>query len=313
MKGYKSIQLCFLLLVLNLLLLPTLAAGQARIGVIMSGNIPYYTAIHQAFVDTLSSQFAEGEPVEIILQRPFPDSIARSNAARKLIAFDVDVIVTYGSPATLAVVEEKSNIPIVYAGVYDPENTPITGKNITGCGYKVPISSLLRYIKRLRKVDTISAVFSSIDEDSVRQKDELEKLTGKQNITLEKVNIRSRDDIEKLKGLTEDDAIFLTGSSLVHLWIDEILKVAKKDKNPVTDIFPDSTETGVLMTLYHPPKEQGVKAAERVSRILNGEHPKDIASDVNRNTELVFNLIEANKIGIKFPIQLIVEATRVIK
>ncbi len=313
MKGYKIHWLGFLLLLPFLLIFSTMSAEGRQIGVIMTGDIPYYKEMHQAFAESLNSLVPEGEKIEIILQRPFPDSIAWSNAARKLIAFDVDVIVTYGSPATLAVMEEKSGIPVVYAGVYDPERTEIGGKNITGCGYKVPLSSLLRYLRRLGGIDKVSVVFSGIEEDSVRQKDELERLAGKQNITLEEINVRSRNDIKRLEGLTEDDAVFITGSSLAHLWINDILTATAKDKDPVADVFPDPDETGVLMTLYHPPKDQGVKAAEMVSRILGGEHPENIASGVHRETELVFNLIEANKIGIKLPIQLIVEATRVIK
>ena len=59
-----------------------------RIGVIMTGDIPYYGAMHQTFVAELDRKFAGVENIEIILQRPFPDPIAWSNAARKLIAFD---------------------------------------------------------------------------------------------------------------------------------------------------------------------------------------------------------------------------------
>jgi ABC-type uncharacterized transport system substrate-binding protein len=313
LKGYKNIRSGFQLLVFLILFFPVPSAGQTRIGVVMSGNIPYYAAMHQAFVDSLNARVANAKDIEIILQMPFPDPIAWSNAARKLIAFDVDVIVTYGSPATLAVVEEQSKIPVVYAGVYDPENAPVAGSNITGCGYKVPLSSLLRYMKRLRKVDALNVVFAGIEEDSVRQKNELEKLVRKQDITLRKINIRSRDDIGKLRELSGDDAVFVTGSALVHLWLDDILKAARKTKDPVADIFPDLTKAGVLMTLYHPPGEQGKMAAEMVFRILNGEQPKDIALDVHRDTELVFNLIEAGNMGIYFPIQLLVEATRVIK
>ncbi len=313
MKGYADIRSAFLLLVFLMLFSPAPAAGQTRIGVIMSGNIPYYAAMHQTFVDTLKARLSNGKDVEIILQRPFPDPIAWSNAARKLIAFDVDLIVTYGSPATLAVVEEKSEIPVVYAGVYDPENILISGRYITGCGYRVPLSSLLRYMKHLRKIKTLGVVYAGIEEDSVRQKDELEKLARKQGITLKKINIRSRDDIGKLARLSEEDAVFITGSALAHLWLDDIVEAAGNDKDPVADIFPDPRGTGVLMTLYHPPAEQGEKAAEMVSRILGGEQPKDIASDVHRDTELVFNLVEADRMGITFPIQLLVEATRVVR
>ena len=286
--------------------------AEKKIGVIMTGDIPYYTAIHQAFVAELNRKFAGTEKIEIILQRPFPNSISWSNAARKLIAFDVDLIVTYGSPSTEAAIFEKSRIPIVYAGIYEPEHAPVKSRNATGCGFKVPLSSILRYFKRLKTIDSIAILFSSIEEDSVRQFETMQSLAAQQNIKTEKIDIRSRTDIEKLKAVTSD-AVFLTGSSLAHIWLEDIITLLEKERIPVADILPDVTEAGVLMTLYQPSASQGVLAAEMAWQILLGAKPSDIAVYTFRDTELVFNKIEARNLGISFPIQLLIEATRIIE
>ena len=139
--------------------------AEKRIGVIMTGDIPFYRAIHETFVAELngwSAAAGKSEKIEIILQRPFPNSISWSNAARKLIAFDVDLIVTYGSPAALAVIHEKTNIPLVYAGFYEPdEQQASSARNVTGCGFRVPLSSILRYFKRVKNINTLGVVFKS--------------------------------------------------------------------------------------------------------------------------------------------------------
>ena len=64
--------------------------AEKRIGVIMTGDIPYYVAMHETFVTELNRRIGGSEKIEIILQRPFPNPISWSNAARKLIAFNVD-------------------------------------------------------------------------------------------------------------------------------------------------------------------------------------------------------------------------------
>jgi ABC-type uncharacterized transport system substrate-binding protein len=311
----KTIQVLASRLLLALLFLFAAAQpcrAEQRIGVIMTGDIPYYGAMHEAFVAELKKKGPQFADMEIILQRPFPDSISWSNAARKLIAVDVDLIVAYGLPATRAVINEKTRIPLVYTGVYDPETAALSGKNVTGCGFKVPLSSLLRYFRRLKEINSISIIYSTIEEDSLRQFDELQLLASAQNIAIQKIDIRSRDDVEKM-GASGEDAVFVTGSSLAHLWLDDILSLARKKQNPVADIFPDPEEDGILMTLYQPPHEQGEMAADMASRILLGEAPQTIPSYVFRDTELVFNLVEAKDIGITFPVQLVIEATRVIK
>ena len=291
---------------------PDLQAAGKRIGVIMTGDIPYYGAIHEKFLSELNQRIGGAGEFEIILQRPFPDRRSWSNAARKLVAFDVDLIVTYGAPATHAVIHEKSRIPLVYAGFYEPERAAVNAKNVTGCGFKVPLSSILRYFKRLKTINSLGIIFSSIEEDSVRQYESIRLLTTQQNITTEKIDIRSRQDLDMLK-TKKPDVIFITGSSLAHLWLDEIISTLDEKSIPVADIFPDENETGVLMTLYQPAQAQGEMAAEMAWRILSGTKPSDIIPETMRDTELVFNLLAAKQLGINFPIQLLIEATRVIE
>lgn len=290
------------------------AHGQAekRIGVIMTGDIPYYRGMHEAFIAEINKRPAGSEKIEIILQRPFADVISWSNAARKLIAFDVDLIVAYGAPATQAVIQEKSRIPLVYAGLYDPEHAALTGKNLTGCGFKVPLSSIIRYFRSIKTVNTIGIVFSSIEEDSIRQYEAMKGLAEQQNLKTEKIDIRARADLDKLK-TKKTDAVFITGSAIAHLWLDDILAILKSARVPAADIMPDTSEAGLLMTLFQPSKAQGQMAAEMVWRILHGEKPDNISAHTFRDTELVFNQVEARHLGITFPIQLLMEATRVVQ
>ena len=311
MNTLRLVQRILLTLLFVLALAPDLQA-QKRIGVIMTGDVPYYGAMHDAFVAELNRRIAGEEKIEIILQRPFPDPIAWSNAARKLIAFDVDLIVTYGSPAALAVIHEKTRIPLVYAGLYEPDQAELSGENVAGCGFKVPLSSIVRYFKRLKTVNTLGIVCSSIEEDSMRQYATMKEIAEQQNMKVEKIDIRGRADLDGLK-TKNPDAVFITGSSLAHLWLDDIMAILRREKIPTADIFPDFAEAGVLMTLFQPPHQQGQLAAEMAAQILLGKKPANIMAYTFRDTELVFNLVEARHFGIIFPIELLIEATKVIE
>lgn len=292
---------------------PGISAGKVLIGVIMTANISYYDTMHQAFVANLQKTLPPGEEVQFILQRPFPDPIAWSNAARKLIAVEVDLIVSYGAPATHSVLFEKSKIPVVYAGVYEPEAAEIKSQYVTGCGYRVPLSSLLRYFKRIKDVNKLLAVYSSTEEDSVRQMNELASLAKEQKIELTWVDIRSQGDVKKLKKVGRGDAVYITGSSLAHTWMEDILFLLDEKKVPAVDIFPDPIEMGLLITLFHPPELQGEAAAKMALKIIGGEKAENITPQLLRETELVLNLVKARALDITLPLQLMVEATRVIK
>jgi len=285
--------------------------AEKQVGVIMSGDIPYYEAIHESLAAELSKSFPD-EKIDIILQKPFPNPISWSNAARKLIAFDVDLIVTYGLAATDAVIHENTHIPLVYAGIYDPDLATLSGKNVTGCGFKVPISSIIRYLKGITSLKNLGIICSNIEEGSIQQYNSIKDIANDQQIKTRKIVLLTRNDLVRMN--TKDlDAVFITSSSIAHLWLDNILSVLKKEKIPTADILPDENESGVLITLFHPPRLQGQKVAEMVTQIFRGTPPGKIAPHISRDTELTLNLVEAKYLDITFPIQLLISATKVIE
>jgi ABC-type uncharacterized transport system substrate-binding protein len=140
----------------------------------------------------------------------------------------------------------------------------------------------------------------------------MKELAAQQDIKTTGIDILSRPDLDKLKAI-KPDAVFITGSSLAHLWLKDILSILEKEPIPAADIFPDDSGSGVLMALYQPSHSQGEMAAAIAARILRGEDPDNISPHTFRDTELVFNLVAARHLGIAFPIHLMIEATRVIQ
>jgi putative ABC transport system substrate-binding protein len=112
-----------------------------RIGVLMPGdeNYPlakaYLSALTQALADL---GWADGRNVRMDL-RWFGDNINRARAlAQELVGSQPDIIVSSGTPATVALQRETRTIPIVFAGVADPVASGIVARldrpngNITG-------------------------------------------------------------------------------------------------------------------------------------------------------------------------------------
>ncbi len=303
-----------LLLFLLLLLLPGKpACGATTVGVLMTGNSPYYNAMHDAFVAALTNRLPAGSTVKFLVQRPFPDPLAMANAARKLAAAEADIIVTYGSPATIAVLHERTGIRQVYAGVYDPEGIDLQGKNITGCGYRIPLSSLLRYLKSWRPLASLAVLYSSLEEDTVRQSRELAEIAGRQQITVHAFDVRSPRELPGPAVRTGADACFITGSAVIASGLDGLLAALTERKTPSASLLPDTAELGVTITLFQNPAAQGEKAAELAAHLLAGSSPEKMKPVVLSDNELEFNQREAQRMGLAIPITLISEATRVIK
>lgn len=298
-----------IVLVLFALSFPAYAADKT-IGVIVTGNIPYYKEILKAFSETLPSEgFGPGK-AEIIQQTPTPEAMSWVNAARKLIAVGADVIVSFGAPATLAVTSETSDIPVVFAGVYDPQAMGLAKKNATGMSSKVPVSTLIKNLKSLSDFTKLGIVYSSDEKDTVLQANDVKNLEGSMGFTSTRFNIKKSDDIAKIASV---DALFLTtGCAAMHC-VTNILASARKSKIPTATTIGGAENSGVILTISADPQEQGKAAARIVGKVLKGASPSSIPVEQPKKIEMILNLKEATAMGLKVPIDLLTSATRVIK
>jgi putative ABC transport system substrate-binding protein len=284
------------------------SAADKTIGVIMTGNIPYYKEMHRAFTDGLAAEGVGN--VEIVLQTPTPEVMSWVNASRKLIAIGADLIVTYGAPATLTVMRETSEIPIVFAGVYDPESLGIMGKNATGISSKVPVASLVKNLRSISNFASLGVVYSESEKDTVLQANDVKKFEATFGYKSTLFSVKKSDDIARI---TNVDALFLTtGCAAMHC-VNNIIGVARKAKIPTGTSIGGGESSGIILTLSANPQEQGKEAARIAAKLIKGAKPSSIPLELPRKIDLIVNLKEATDMGLKIPFDLLTTATRVIK
>ncbi len=303
----------WILMVLLILWASASGAADKTVGVIMSGNLGYYQEVQKAFAGAIAKEGFDFRKVDTLLQMPSPDVLSWTNSARKLTVAEVNVMVTYGAPAALAAIKETKSIPVVYAAVYDPSAIGVTARNITGISCKVPLTSLLRYLRKLTPFSKVAVVYNESEPDSVRQAEELSQLESQYGYQSVRMPVRKSDDARRLVFSGRADAVFVTMSAAANEALDSIVKSAHAAKIPTISQTGGTGEKGVILSLAPSPVEQGEAAGRIAARLLRGENPASIPPEVPKLVELVLNLKEANALGIKVPMDLITDATRVIK
>jgi putative ABC transport system substrate-binding protein len=288
-------------------------AGDKTVGVVMAGNIGYYQELHRAFANGLIKEGFDRRKVDTLLQMPAPDPLSWTNAVRKLVVADVNVLVTYGGATTALALRETKSIPIIYAGVYDPAGIGVAARNTTGISSKVPLTSLIKYAKKLANITKIAVVYNELEPDSVKQVEELTALENQYGFQTVKMSVKRIDEARALVFAGKADAVLISVSATVNEALADIVKTAHGSKIPTLSQTGSSGEKGVILTLAPSPVEQGEAAARITARVLNGENPASIAPEMPKLIELVLNLKEAMAIGLKPPVELISDATKVIK
>jgi putative ABC transport system substrate-binding protein len=125
--------------------------------------------------------------------------------------------------------------------------------------------------------------------------------------------VKKPEDAKKLVLAGKADLVLISVSAVANEAIDAIIKTAEAAKIPAISQFSDTAEKGVVLSLAPSPAEQGEAAGKLVARILRGEKPASVPAEVPKLVELIVNLKEAGAMGIKVPIDLISDATKVIK
>jgi putative ABC transport system substrate-binding protein len=202
--------------------------------------------------------------------------------AAEFVRLNVDVIVTYGTPAVAATKQATAVIPIVFAVAGDPigsglvASLPRPGGNVTGLS--------------LQKTD----------------------VADKRLATFE---IRRAEDIaptfEALKGRA--DALYVCGDPLVDSNRVRIITLALGARLPSISDFPEYVEAGGLMSYGPNFADLFRRAAGYVDKILLGAKPGDLPLEQPTKFDLVINLITAKALGLDVSPTLLARTDKVIE
>jgi len=204
-------------------------------------------------------------------------------------------------------------VPVIYAGVYAPEAIGAAARNMTGMSSKVPLTSLLKYAKKVAPFTRLAVVYSDLEPDAIKQVEELAALEAQYGFQTVKMAVKRVDEAKALSFTGKADAVLITTSAVANEALESIVKAAHAAKIPTLSQMGGAGDRGVVLTLAPSATEQGEVAARMVAKVLSGESPASIPAEVPKLIELVLNLREANALGLRPPVDLMTDATRVIK
>jgi len=244
--------------------------------------------------------------------------------AAEFVRLKVDVIVTTGTPATLAAKQATSVIPIVFAATGDPVGTGLVaslarpGGNVTGLSLQ-QVETVGKRLELLREVIPSLgrlALLANVDNPpAVLDMGEVQataRTLGVEVITLE---IRRGEDIapafEALKGRAE--ALYVLVDPLVATHRIRINTLVLAARLPTMHTQRESVELGGLMSYGANFPDLFRRAADLVDKILRGAKPADIPVEQPTRFDLIINLTTAKALGLEIPPTVLARADEVIE
>jgi putative ABC transport system substrate-binding protein len=243
--------------------------------------------------------------------------------AAELVRLNVDVLVTFTTPAVKATKQATKSIPIVMANVGDPiaagfvASLARPGGNITGLtnlssalgGKRLEL--LKEVIPKLSRV----AVFWHPDAHAPSLR-ELENDARGLRVELSPAIVRSSADFEsafQAAAKARAEGLITLPNSLLVDFRKQITELAVKNRLPA--IYPNReiVLAGGLMAYGPDINDNYRRAAILVDKILKGTKPADLPVEQPKKFEFVINLKTAKQIGVTIPPNVLARADRVIR
>jgi putative ABC transport system substrate-binding protein len=299
-----------------------------RIGVLMqyAENDPMAKSLVSAFTQALADLgWTNGRNVRMDLRWASGDINRMRALAPELVGLQPDIIVTGGTPETIAVQRETRTIPIVFAGASDPVASGIVpglnqpGGNITGFAtfeaslggkWLELLSEIAPGLKRVAIMfnpDTapVSAHMPSFD-------------TAARSLKVEQIMAPVHSDVEietaiMALGHEPGGGLVLMPGAFMTVHRAPIILAAARNNVPAVYYFSYFARDGGLLSYGVDLVDIQRRAASYVDRILRGEKPGDLPVQLPTKFEMIVNRKTAKALGLAVPPSILLRADEVIE
>ena len=243
----------------------------------------------------------------------------------ELLAAKVDVIVTAGTPASLAVKKATMTVPLVMVAVGDPVGTGLVpslahpGGNLTGLSSIAPdlegkrLELLREVVPGLSRVDFFFNSRNPFHAVSMRQANVAAQALG---IKLRARDARTTDQLSAaFDAILKDrpDALLILADRVFLHNRKRIVDFANQQRLPNINAYRELVEVGGLMSYGPSYEDMHRRAAIYVDKILKGEKPGDLPVEQPTKFTLVVNIKAAKALGLTMPTSVVLRADKVIE
>jgi len=243
----------------------------------------------------------------------------------ELLAAQVDVLVTAGTPATLAVKKATTAVPLVMIAVGDPVGTGIVpslsqpGGNITGVT-SIAAEMEGKRLELLREVvpgaSHIAVLWNAANPIQVIQEKQVQASAAVLKMRVLSLPVRTKEEIEEALatiGRERPNALLVLADRLLLHHRVRLMDFATQQRLPGVHAYRELVQAGGLMSYGPSYEDMHRRAAYFVDRILKGATPSELPIERPAKFDLVVNLKTARALGLTIADSVLLRATEVIR
>jgi putative ABC transport system substrate-binding protein len=299
-------------------------SGQWRIGYLSNFSGP--TEYAKSFVQGLSELgYIEGKSLTLKYRFATGRSERLADLAADLVREGVDLIVTEGTPSTLAAMHATTTIPIVFGSVQDPIEKGIVaslahpGGNVTGnaliADHSKPLELLKRAVPGVTEVVFIYDPATRPGDYGQAKLRELQNDARTVGMVVNAIALSDPDGTDQVFAAlpTSTDAVLLENSVINLLARERLCTLATQRRLPSVGTLAEFAEAGCLISYGENLADNYRRAASYVDKIFKGSKPANLPVQQAVTFRLSINLRTAKQLNLTVPELVLVGADKIIE
>lgn len=286
------------------------SSGKIKVGVIQLIENGAFNDMKDGFIEELRAKGYTEDKCDIVVKSAQGDTATLNTICQEMVDSKMDLVATIATPATQAMVNMDSDIPVVFISVSAPIAAGVTSsmekpdKNATGTSNAIPVSDIFNLSDSLTPGNkTYGLIYNTGEVNSVNTvKDAKSYLDGKGLKYVEAVVTNSSEIQQAAESLVGSvDAIFVPNDSVVQSGMAQITEITRKNKIPVYACSATTVQSGAFATVAMNDKQIGSQSADMAVEILGGKKVADVPSVVVPASGTVINQNTMEALGVTIP------------
>jgi putative ABC transport system substrate-binding protein len=245
--------------------------------------------------------------------------------AAELVRLNIDVLVTEGTPASLAAKQATRLVPVIMVYVGDPVASGLVsslgrpGGNITGVSMNANeiVRKDIELLKELAPgLSRVAVWMDSTNPSHLPAFAAMEATADRLKVRLQRVEIRTATDLDGGFAATlrqRAEAVAVYPLSTMPVDIKRIAEFAIKNRLPTVTNTAAYIKEGLLAGYGPNVPDQYHRAAIYIDRVLKGAQPAELPVEQPTKLDLVINGRTAKALGLALPQSILLRAVEVVE
>ncbi|MEL1134469.1 ABC transporter substrate-binding protein [Desulfitobacterium sp. THU1] len=296
------------------------SADAIQVGLVQLADNGAFTDMREGFSTKMRELGYTEEQMIIDYKNANGDTATLNSIMQTMVDEKKDMIVTIGTPATQAIVNMNSGIPVFYISVSNPVgakvitdmNTP--DKNATGTSNAIPVSEMFKLADQLTpNRQTYGLIYNTGEINAVTTIENAKKYLDSVGLNYKEVIITSSSEVQQAAQslVNQVDAFFIPNDSVVQSAMPQVAEIAKNAKIPVYGSSAVMVQSGAFATVSIDDITIGGITAEMAEKYLKGTPIEQIPSLIVTDFTTVINKSTADALGLTLP-QSVLDSSKII-